>query len=173
MAGATFSSSSSAFFAMSVNVLWRRRGLPLLKCFFLAPASLAVQGDIMLSVGETMEGLLERFGRECGGEGQVPVLKGRAGRVRRAGWIVKADEQSTRPLDPMTSTFASLLLVSARERIIQLQTRVHFHPPLRPIEPPTPRCQSRNTLTWTPSSSAATPSVQPRARDPSRWLRES
>ena len=28
------------------------------KCFFLVPASLAVQGDIMLSVGETIEGFL-------------------------------------------------------------------------------------------------------------------
>jgi hypothetical protein len=30
----------------------------LAKCFFFVPASLAVQGDIMLSVGETMEAFL-------------------------------------------------------------------------------------------------------------------
>jgi len=49
---------------MSANDRWgreeekRESGTHLEKCFFLVPASLAVQGDIMLSVGETMEGFL-------------------------------------------------------------------------------------------------------------------
>lgn len=39
----------------------RKRTTHLEKCFFLVPASLAVQGDIMLSVGETMEGFLQEM----------------------------------------------------------------------------------------------------------------
>lgn len=42
----------------------------LTKCFFLVPASLAVMGDIMLSVGETIDGLLLN-GRTVGREKEV------------------------------------------------------------------------------------------------------
>lgn len=49
------------------------RGSHFEKCFFLVPASLAVQGDIMLSVGETIEGFL-KSGRSKMKEGGQLVL---------------------------------------------------------------------------------------------------